>query len=153
MKKAELAAIFHDYAKLHSVDQLKELIVVNKLDSRLLDYHPELWHGPAAVPLLQQEIGIDDEEILQAIRYHTTGRAGMSLLEQIIYVADYIEPGRQFKGVEEVRKLSQINLQSALLKALGNTIIFLVSKNAPIFPDTFEAYNDVMIAEGGKEFE
>lgn len=153
VKKAELAAIFHDYAKLHPIAELKEVITANKIDPRLLSYHPELWHGPAAVPLLQKEVGIDDEDILNAIHHHTTGRANMSLLEQIVYVADYIEPGRQFPGVDEVRELSKVSLSSALMKALGNTIVFLINKKSPVFPDTFEAYNYLMIAEGGKNIE
>jgi predicted HD superfamily hydrolase involved in NAD metabolism len=116
-----------------------------KLDTALLDYHPELWHGPVAASIVQERMGIRDEDVLNAIRYHTTGRAGMTRLEKIIYLADYIEPGRQFPGLDEVRELAEKDLDSAVKKAIGNTIIFLVEKSAPIFPDTFKAYNDLLL--------
>ncbi|RST73886.1 HD domain-containing protein [Siminovitchia acidinfaciens] len=141
VEKTVLAAIFHDYAKLLPIKELKEIISDHQVDPRLLDYHPELWHGPAGAVLVREEIGINDEDIFNAIRYHTTGRAGMSLVEKIIYIADYIEPGRQFHGLDEVRLLADTDLDMALKKSLGNTIKFLIDKSAPIFPDTFEAYN------------
>lgn len=143
-KKTEIAAIFHDYAKLHPISELKAIIMEQKLDSRLLDYHSELWHGPAAAFIVQEEMGIHDGDVINAIRYHTTGRAGMSILEKIIYLADYIEPGRQFPGLDEVRDLAETDLDLALKKAIGNTIKFLIDKSAQIFPDTFEAYNDLV---------
>ncbi|MFS0644166.1 bis(5'-nucleosyl)-tetraphosphatase (symmetrical) YqeK [Siminovitchia sp. 179-K 8D1 HS] len=143
-KKTEIAAIFHDYEKHRPVSELQSIIVEKKLDSRLLDYHSELWHGPAAAFIVQEELGIRDDDVRNAIRYHTTGRAGMSLLEKIIYLADYIEPGRQFPGLEEVRDLAKTDLDLALKKAIGNTIKFLIDKSARIFPDTFEAYNDLV---------
>ncbi|HEY4553856.1 MAG TPA: bis(5'-nucleosyl)-tetraphosphatase (symmetrical) YqeK [Bacillaceae bacterium] len=142
-KKAELAAIFHDYAKTLPVAELRSIIISEEMDPRLLDYHAELWHGPAAVFLVKRDAGILDEEILNAIRYHTTGRANMPLLEKVVYLADYIEPGRHFPGVEEVRELAKADLDSALRQALSNTIRFLAEKNSAIFPDTFEAYNDL----------
>ncbi|GIN89691.1 hypothetical protein J6TS1_21530 [Siminovitchia terrae] len=143
VEKTVLAAIFHDYAKLLPVDGLRKIISDHQMDPRLVDYHPELWHGPAGAILVRDEIGIDDLDIFNAIRYHTTGRAGMSLLEKIIYIADYIEPGRQFDGLDEVRMLADIDLDKALRKSLGNTIKFLIDKSTPVFPDTFEAYNDM----------
>lgn len=143
--KAELAAIFHDYAKLKPISEMKEIILGEAMDARLLDYNPELWHGPAGMVLAAREGGVTDQDILLAIRYHTTGRAGMGLLEKIVYLADYIEPGRSFPGVEEVRALARENLDAALVRALGNTISFLISKGQPVFPDTFEAYNDVLL--------
>lgn len=141
VKKAEIAAVFHDYAKLLSIDELKENMNDAREDSRLLCYHPELWHGPVAARIVSDTLAIHNKDILNAIRYHTTGRANMTLLEKVIYVADYIEPGRSFPGVEEVRELACYDLNKALLKALGNTIAFLVAKDALVFPDTFEAYN------------
>lgn len=76
----------------------------------------------------KKEVGIKDKEVLKAIKYHTSGRPNMTLLEKIIYVADYIEPGRQFPGVEEVRELAKTSLDQALIKSLQNTITFLLKK-------------------------
>ncbi len=149
-KKAELAAIFHDYAKTKPIDELKEIIIQQKMDPRLLQFNSELWHGPAAAHLVYHKAWVRDPDILNAIRYHTTGRANMSLLEKIIYLADYIEPGRHFPGVEEIRELAGIDLNKAILMAIGNSIQFLVGKNASVFPDTFEAYNDLIKNKGRK---
>lgn len=151
VKKAELAAILHDYAKLTPVKDLQAMILKGKEDGRLLDYHPELWHGPAAAYIFQSSFGIKDSEVLNAIRYHTTGRAKMKLLEKVVYLADYIEPGRDFPGVDEVRTVAKHHLDQAMMMALQNTIRFLLEKGAPIFPDTFEAYNDLSLNRGGNK--
>lgn len=143
-KKAELAAIFHDYAKFRPKDEMKEIIVTHGLPKDLLDYNSELWHAPAGAYLVKQEAGITDQDILDAIRYHTSGRPGMTKLEKIIYLADYIEPGRHFPGVDEVRELAKSNLDEALIKAVQNTILFLMKKNQPVYPETFYTYNDLV---------
>ncbi|RDU35453.1 phosphohydrolase [Neobacillus piezotolerans] len=143
-KKAELAAIFHDYAKFRPKDEMKKIIQENGYPKDLLEYSPELWHAPAGAFLAEKEAGITDSEILNAIRYHTSGRPGMSLLEKIVYLADYIEPGRNFPGVEETRELAGKNLDLALIQSVRNTIGFLMKKNQPVYPDTFLTYNDLV---------
>ncbi|GIN71003.1 hypothetical protein J14TS2_14780 [Bacillus sp. J14TS2] len=142
--KVELAAIFHDYAKMMAVAELKKLLLKANEDSRLIEYHSELWHGPVAAYLAREEFAIEDNDVLNAIRYHTTGRANMSRLEKIIFLADYIEPQRDFPGINETRELARKNLDESVLKALSNTIAFLLTKKATIYPDTFEAYNDLI---------
>jgi predicted HD superfamily hydrolase involved in NAD metabolism len=144
VKKAELAAIFHDYAKFRPKDEMKNIIETKGFPEDLLEYNSELWHAPAGVYLVETEAGIKDPEVLSAIRYHTSGRAGMTLLEKIIYLADYIEPGRHFPGVEEVRELAKEDLDKALIKAVQNTIIFLMKKNQTVYPDSFHTYNDLV---------
>ncbi|HYK73072.1 MAG TPA: bis(5'-nucleosyl)-tetraphosphatase (symmetrical) YqeK [Pseudoneobacillus sp.] len=143
-KKAELAAIFHDYAKFRPKEEMKNIILDKNLGSDLLLYNQELWHAPVGAYLVEIEVGITDSEVLDAIRFHTSGRPDMTLLEKIIYVADYIEPGRHFPGVEEVRELAKISLDEALIKAIHNTIVFLMKKRQPIYPDTFLTYNDLV---------
>ncbi|MDR6122287.1 putative HD superfamily hydrolase involved in NAD metabolism [Bacillus sp. SLBN-46] len=143
-KKAETAAIFHDYAKFRPKEEMKEIITTQGLPQNLLEYNSELWHAPAGAYLVEKEVGITDREVLDAIRYHTSGRVGMTLLEKVIYLADYMEPGRHFPGVEEVRELAQDNLPRALVKSVQNTIIFLLKKNQKVYPDTFYTYNDLV---------
>ncbi|MEI1422171.1 bis(5'-nucleosyl)-tetraphosphatase (symmetrical) YqeK [Bacillus cabrialesii] len=140
-KKAETAAIFHDYAKFRPKEEMKQIIARENMPSHLLDYNPELWHAPVGAYLVQREAGVQDEDILDAIRYHTSGRPGMTLLEKVIYVADYIEPNRAFPGVDEVRKFAETDLNQALIQSIKNTMIFLMKKNQPVFPDTFLTYN------------
>jgi predicted HD superfamily hydrolase involved in NAD metabolism len=104
----------------------------------------ELWHAPVGAYLVEKEVGIVDAEIIDAIRFHTSGRPKMTMLEKVIYVADYIEPGRHFPGVEEVRELAKTSLNEALIKAIHNTIVFLMKKKQPIYPNTFLTYNDLV---------
>lgn len=137
----ELAAIFHDYSKFRPKEEMRKIIQEQAYSVDLLDFHHELWHAPVGAYLVQEEVGIHDKEILAAIRWHTTGRADMSLTERIVFLADYIEPGRKFPGVEEVRELAKHNLNHAVIKASENTIRFLLDKNQPIYPDTLNTYN------------
>jgi len=144
VKKAEIAAIFHDYAKFRPKDEMKEIIMSQGLPQDLLLYNTELWHAPVGAYLVEKEAGVSDNDVLDAIRYHTSGRPNMTLLEKVIYLADYIEPGRHFPGVEEVREIANENLEKALIKAIQNTILFLMKKNQTIYPDTFYTYNDLI---------
>ncbi|KGX88942.1 bis(5'-nucleosyl)-tetraphosphatase (symmetrical) YqeK [Pontibacillus litoralis] len=143
VKKAELAAIFHDYAKYRPKEEMRRWIESTYLPKDLLQYHHELWHGPVGALLVEREVGIEDREILEAIHFHTTGRIHMTTLDKVVYLADYIEPGRKFPGVELVRESAWEDLDRACWMAARNTISFLMSKNQPIFPDTFHAYNDL----------
>jgi predicted HD superfamily hydrolase involved in NAD metabolism len=144
-KKAELAAIFHDYAKFRPKEEMKEIILSQQMDPALLSYNSELWHAPVGAYLVEKEAGITDREILDAIRYHTAGRVNMTLLDKIVFLADYIEPGRAFPGVDEVRDTAKKNLDQAVIEALRNTIFFLMKKNQAVYPDTFHTYNDLIL--------
>lgn len=143
-KKAELAAIFHDYAKFRPKEEMKQIIKEQGFPKDLLEYNAELWHAPVGAYLTETEAGITDREIRDAIRYHTSGRPGMSILEKVIYLADYIEPGRHFPGVDEVRELAKESLDKALIKSVQNTILFLLKKNQMVYPETFHTYNDLI---------
>jgi predicted HD superfamily hydrolase involved in NAD metabolism len=146
-KKAETAAIFHDYAKFRPKDEMRQIILNQNFPQDLLHYHAELWHAPAGAYLVEREAGRKNKEVLDAIRYHTSGRPGMTLLEKVIYLADYIEPGRHFPGVDEVRALAKENLDKALIQAVKNTILFLMKKNQPVYPDSFLTYNDLILRQ------
>lgn len=141
VRKLELAGVLHDYAKYRPQEELARWIKSSTLPKDLLAFHHELWHGPVGALLIEKELGIKDKVIQGAIRYHTTGAANMNKFEMIIFLADYIEPGRSFPGVNEVRKVAENNLQQACWMALSNTIHFLVGKGATVYPDTFYAYN------------
>jgi predicted HD superfamily hydrolase involved in NAD metabolism len=140
-EKVQLAAIFHDYAKFRPKEEMKSAIIARKMPSDLLQYGSELWHAPVGAYLVQQEVGIHDDDVLLAIQSHTSGRVGMTLMEKIIFLADYIEPGRRFAGVDEVRELAGKDLDLAVLQSLANTISFLVSRKQLIYPETLHTYN------------
>lgn len=143
-KKTELAAIFHDYAKFRNREEMRELITTIWDDKNIVDYGDELLHAPCGAYFVEKEIGITDEEILNAIRYHTTGRPNMTLLEKIIFLADYIEPGRHFPGVDDVRELAEVDLDEAIILALQRTIAFLMKRKQLIYPLTVATYNDLI---------
>ncbi|GED31312.1 bis(5'-nucleosyl)-tetraphosphatase (symmetrical) YqeK [Brevibacillus centrosporus] len=142
--KAQLAGYLHDYCKCWPVDKMFEILVRHDMPTELLEGEKELWHAFAGAIVIQSDLGITDPEILQAVRYHTTGRVGMTLLEKVVCVADYIEPNRNFPGVEEIRALAQEDLDAALALALGGTMQFLIEKKKTVFPLTLLAYNDLI---------
>lgn len=150
VKRAETAAIFHDYAKFRPKDEMKQIIINERMPADLLFHHSELWHAPVGAYLVKTEVGIEDEEILDAIRYHTSGREHMTQLEKVIFVADYIEPGRHFPGVEEVREVVKEDLDLALIYSLRNTIMFLAKKNQAIYPETIHTYNALIFEKKGE---
>ncbi|WP_101844352.1 bis(5'-nucleosyl)-tetraphosphatase (symmetrical) YqeK [Halobacillus sp. Marseille-P3879] len=142
VEKAEVASILHDFAKHKPKEELRQWIIKDsRVSNELLDYHHELWHGPAGALMLEEELQIKDEEILSAIACHTSGKKDMSLLDKVVFLADYIEPGRNFEGVEEVRELAKDDLNSACLQSLINTVHFLTNTKRTVYPDTFHAYN------------
>ncbi|HTG68320.1 MAG TPA: bis(5'-nucleosyl)-tetraphosphatase (symmetrical) YqeK [Candidatus Udaeobacter sp.] len=142
--RAELAAILHDVAKYWKVERMEKVIRDQALPSVLLDYDKELWHAPVGAWVAEHEYGISDAGVLDAIRYHTSGRRGMTKLEKIVCLADYMEPGRDFPGVSNIRELSEQFLDQALLAGFNSTISFLLEKGKRIFPLTIEARNDLL---------
>lgn len=94
--------------------------------------------------MAEKKYNIKDKEILDAIRYHTTGRKNMTLLDKIIFISDYIEPGRKFKGIDEIRELAYKDLDLALYKSLNMSIANLINKDEYVVVDTLEARNYIM---------
>ncbi|AMQ06057.1 bis(5'-nucleosyl)-tetraphosphatase (symmetrical) YqeK [Sporosarcina sp. FSL K6-1540] len=145
--KAEQAALFHDIAKFMDKADLHHVLNTANEDSRLLSFHHELWHAPVGAIIARDEFGISDADILNAIRYHTTGRATMSPLEKLIYVSDMIEPGRSFPGVDELRVKAEENLDTAMEACIYQSVQFLVNKRVPVFPDSIDCYNQLIRRE------
>jgi predicted HD superfamily hydrolase involved in NAD metabolism len=149
--KAELAAIFHDYAKFRDKEEMRNIILEQNMPQDLLAHHDELWHAPVGAYLVEKEVGIKDKDVLEAIKCHTSGKINMTSLDKVLYVADYIEPGRDFPGVEEVRESAKASLDIAMIQAMKNTISYLLKRNQPIYPDTFHAYNDMTMKVKGRK--
>jgi predicted HD superfamily hydrolase involved in NAD metabolism len=142
--KAELAAIVHDYAKYWPVEALQEIIKKEGLPEELLHYDKQLWHAPVGAFVVQRDLNINDEEVLNAVRYHTSGRKDMTLLEKVVCLADYIEPGRDYPAVEKMRELAKVSIEKALIAGFDSTINFLIQKGKRIFPLTIIARNDLI---------
>lgn len=134
-EKAAFAAHCHDMARDFSLEELNRLLDAFDLPDRYRDL-PDLSHGKIAAAMLQSQFGIRDMEVLDAVSFHTTGREGMSLLEKIVYVADAIEPSRNYPGVEEVRKAADVDLDLACFLAMESTIRYVRDRGMTLDQDT-----------------
>ena len=105
---------------------------------------PQLWHAPAGAEYARKELGIHDEEILLAVRYHTTGRAGMGLMEKILFVADLTSDDREYPGARELQELARNNLDAVVEEGLAFTIRDLSQHRRPVHLDTVRAYNEIV---------
>lgn len=141
-KKAELAALIHDVAKYIPVEEQVKILEDEgcELDEITLN-SPQVLHGFTGAIIAKEKFGIEDQDILNAIKYHTLAKKDMSNLEKIIYIADYIEPGRDFPGVKKLREITKENLDEGVLKGLENTILFVIKQGNLLHPLTIEARN------------
>jgi predicted HD superfamily hydrolase involved in NAD metabolism len=141
VEKASITALLHDYAKQRSDSEFIQYINELELDPYLLDYGNAIWHGVVGAEIVKNELKIYDEEILNAIRRHTVGAAYMTLLDQIVFMADYIEDGRDFEGVQQARLITEQSLQKGVAFQMKSTLAYLVAGNKPVFPATIDSYN------------
>lgn len=135
MYKTEVAALLHDLYRGVGSDVLNYHVKHLGLDKKYLN-NPNLAHGPVAADMIQRDFGITDREVIDAVRYHTTGRPAMSLLDKIIYTSDATEPGRNYPGVENLRETLKKDLDKACLLSLKKTIDFVVSEGHFLDPMT-----------------
>lgn len=150
--KAEIAGLLHDCMKETSAKEQLQLleqfgIIVGSVE---LCSH-KLLHAMTGALVAETEFGVTDPDVVQAIRYHTTGKAGMSLLEKIIYIADFISADRTFNGVEALRACAYRDLDAALIEGLSFTIGDLAAKSRPVHEDTIRAYNELVCARDAAE--
>lgn len=146
INKAETAALFHDMFRSTPVEVLNMYIRQLGLDDTYLN-NANLAHGPIAAVIMNRDYGIDDQEVLNAVKYHTTGRAGMSTLEKVIYLADAIEPGRNYPDVDKVRKLAEISLEKACLFSMEHSINYIRERGLFLHEDTIKA-RDYLLEKG-----
>ncbi|NLJ55880.1 MAG: HD domain-containing protein [Firmicutes bacterium] len=144
--KASLAGLLHDYGKIYPEKVLRQIALEQSLGDELIFREPKLLHAPVGAWLLRHELGIGDEDVLAAIRVHTTGAAGIPLLAKIVYLADYIEPGRVYPGVDELRRIAFKNLNQALLNALERTIKHVLEKKKVLHPDSIAFRNSLLLS-------
>ena len=145
IEKARIAALLHDYAKDLTEEELISYIRSHNLevDQSLLETY-QLLHGIVGAHMAKIEFQIEDEDILQAIKYHTTGRLDMRPLEKIIYLSDFIEENREFPGVNSLRELAYKDLDCGLLQGFNNTIKFLLKTDKVLHSNTVEARNQIL---------
>lgn len=140
LAQAARASILHDCAKcLPESDQVA--LALQGRDTSLLT--PPLAHGPAGAVLARQRFGIEDEAVLKAIRYHTTGCARMTSLDQIVFIADKIEPARTYDRLDKIRRLAETNLDEATLVCLEEIGLYLERESLTDHPYGLAAKEDM----------
>lgn len=141
-EKAQTAGILHDICKNMSHDeQLHWIAKSGIILDDVIAAQPQVWHGIAASVYIKEELGIEDEDLLNAVRYHTLGRKGMSLLEMIIYLADLTCAERSYPDVDQMRQAVLRSLEEGMYRALAFSLPNLVQRGQPIAQDSWEAYN------------
>lgn len=144
-KKSFLAGLLHDVCKDDEPNLQLQLfeefgIILDTVEKNAR----KLWHARAGAVYLKEKLGIDDEEIISAVRYHTTAKANMSLLDKILYLADFTSEDRDYSGIEDMRAAVEVSLEHAMREALIFTVVDLGEKGMPIHSDTLEAYREVV---------
>ena len=141
--QALLAGLLHDCAKCIPGDKKIHLCEKYGLPVSDVEYeNPGLLHARLGAYLAEKKYHIHDREIIHAISSHTTGRPGMSLLEKIVYIADYIEPGRrELPNMKEVRPLAFTDIDQCLYRILEDSLVYLNSRNISVDPMTQKTYD------------
>lgn len=140
-ERASIAGLIHDYAKERSDETFITVIKQKHLDPDLLNWGNAIWHGIVGAELIHDELGILDNEILTSIVKHTTGDVDMTLLDKIVYVADFIEESRTFPGAVEARKIAAVNLDAAVGFETKHTLSYLIDTDKKVYPKTILTFN------------
>lgn len=154
VERAKVAGILHDIMKDTAHEE--QLKIINRFGIILDDIErekPKLWHAISGAAYVEHVLNIDDPEILSAIRYHTTGRKNMTLLEKVIFIADYTSEDRTYSGVERMRAKAKESLELAMIEGITFTFSEQFENKNIIGPDMLDAYNDAIRAVYKSEIE
>ncbi len=146
VQKMYVAGLLHDICKNETSEQ--QLQLFSQFGIMLTDIEkasPSVWHAYSGALYIKNVLNIDDEDIISSIRYHTTGKADMTLPEKIIYIADLTEVNRDYPDVDVVRALLKDDIDKAIIYALKYTLKKLSADNKPIHPNTLDAYNFLVL--------
>ena len=145
-EKAYLAGLLHDITK-NALDE-EHLQIFKEFGIILSDVEQnakKLWHAMSGALYVKNILGINDPEIIDAIRYHTTAKADMSLLAKILYLADFTSRDRDYEDVDVIREYVDESLEKAFIYALEYSIVDLVNQGRAVHPDTVAAYNQAVL--------
>lgn len=150
-EKAFTAGLLHDIMK--DTDYKEQLKIIN--DNGIILTKTEknskrIWHQLSGAIFIEKYLGVEDKEIISAVRYHTTARAEMPLFERVLYIADYISADRSYPDVGVMREKAYKSLEEAMLYGLQFTIIEMVKNGLPVHQDSLFAYNDISVSYGRK---
>lgn len=138
--KARLAGMLHDLARLYSAQQLLRESAEHGLEiDEYAREHPVVLHAPLSAALARDLFGVTDEQVLSAISKHTLGAGQMSALDCILYLADSLEPGRDFPERPELAALAERDLAGAMRATIRSTLRYLTQRHLPVAPQTAAA--------------
>ena len=147
-KKAYTAGLLHDVFKDTPKNEQLKYIALNDIPLTKTEISaPKLFHAICGAHYIKNSLDVEDDEIITAVRYHTTGRANMSLLEKVVFIADFIGEDRDYNGVEIMREKARKSLDEAIIEGLSFTIKDLITDGKTVHTDTVDAYNDAIINE------
>ncbi len=151
IEKSIIAGVLHDITKEMPYEEQLQIIESNGIIlNNVLTLSPKTWHAISGSLVIKNELGIDDEDILNAVRYHTSGRANMSLLEKIVFVADFIGEERDYKGVDIMRSKAYKSLEEAMLYGVSFTVKNLTANQCGIDTNTIALYNELILNKNRK---
>lgn len=146
-EKARVAGILHDIMKdTPKEEQLKIMEDSGILLSESFRASPKLWHALSGSIYCERVLGVTDREILDAIACHTSGKKDMTLLDKVLFVADYISADRDYPGVKEMRKLAKKSLEEAMIEGIAFTVQEKMEQRLPLGSGALDAYNDAVMA-------
>lgn len=145
-QKAMISALIHDCAKDYSFEELKYLIDkygirLNKVEKSI----PKIWHAYVGAEMAKEIFKIDDPEMLDAIRYHSTASSRLNLIGKVVYIADKIEPNRKLVKMRKLQEMVWKDIDLTMLELLNTELKYLISNRLIIHPDTLEARNKIII--------
>lgn len=150
-EKAYTAGLLHDVMKNTPDDVLLNFFRENGIIlTRTEQVSRKTWHAIAGEAYCRLKLSVTDSEILSAIRWHTTARAGMTLLDKVIFIADFISADRDYDGVERMREKAYVSLESAMLEGLQFTLAELIENGWAVHEDSLAAYNELAVTAATK---
>lgn len=145
VEQAYLAALLHDVAREWPPEQwVAEAKTAGLVMDEAALHSPVLLHAPLAAWVAKNRFGVIDELVLRAIARHTIGGTGLSLLDKILYLADAVEEGRSYKGVEELRNLALQDIDVAMLSVYDQTLRYMIKREEAIHPETIAGRNELL---------
>lgn len=149
--RARVAGLAHDVAKDLTGEELLERAGRYGMHIDPVEYKkPYLLHAAIGAKMIVDDLGIEDEMIIDAVAKHTCGDTNMSKLDKIIYLADVMEPGRDFNGLQEIRKLAEVSLEDAFAAAYKGQLIFIIEKGGYLHPRTVDVWNRIASEVNGE---
>ncbi|GKQ42514.1 HD domain-containing protein [Companilactobacillus sp. RD055328] len=145
--RATLAGLIHDYCKQMPDAKFIDAIYIYNLDQDLLNYGNGIWHGSVGAEIIREELQVNDEIVLNAIRKHTIADPYMNDIDKILFISDFIEDARDFPEVRAARQLAEESLDKTVAFEIEHTLKYLIDNKKKIYPKMLNSYNKWVIEE------